>query len=80
MQTDKRQKKGSPTSIIRPLRVGEVADLLGVCKNTVRSWTESGVLKSYRIGRRRDRQIPSDAVEDFIKEGRKAKKSPRGHS
>ena len=68
MQTDKRQKKGSHTLLIRPLRVGEVADLLGVCKTTVRAWTESGVLKSYRKGPRGDRQIPSDAVDDFIKE------------
>ena len=70
-QTDERHKNGSRPLIIRPLRVGEAADLLGVCKNTVRAWTELGVLKSYRIGSRGDRRIPRDAVEDFIKVGRK---------
>ncbi len=44
------------------LRVKEVADLLGIHPNTVRIWTDSGVLTSYRIGPRRDRRIPIAAV------------------
>lgn len=44
------------------LRVSEVAKLLGIHPNTVRIWTESGVLRSYRIGPRKDRRIPLTAV------------------
>jgi excisionase family DNA binding protein len=48
------------------LQVKEVAKLLGVHPNTVRSWTDCGVLRSYRIGPRRDRRVPLDAVRGIL--------------
>ena len=49
------------------LQVKEVAKLLGVHPNTVRIWADSGILKSYRIGPRRDRRIPLAAVRLLLK-------------
>ena len=44
------------------LQVKEVADLLGIHPNTVRIWADSGILRSYRIGPRRDRRIPMAGI------------------
>ncbi len=48
------------------LSVSAVAKLLGVHPNTVRIWTESGVLQSYRIGPRKDRRIPVAVVRAML--------------
>jgi excisionase family DNA binding protein len=46
----------------RLLKVAEVAHLLHVHPNTVRLWSRIGVLKAYRIGKRRDyRFSPADS-------------------
>ena len=45
-----------------------VAQLLGVHSNTVRHWSEKGILKSYRIGPRSDRRFRREEVDDFLKE------------
>ena len=50
------------------LPVSEIATLLGIHPNTVRIWTDSGVLKSYRIGPRKDRRIPLSVVRSFMEE------------
>ncbi len=51
------------------LHVKEVAEHLGVHPNTVRAWADSGVLRSYRIGPRRDRCVPVDAVRQMLASG-----------
>ena len=48
------------------LSVSAAARLLGVHPNTVRIWTESGVLQSYRIGPRKDRRIPASVVKCML--------------
>ena len=48
------------------LPVKEVAALLGIHPNTVRIWTDSGVLRAYRIGPRRDRRIPLAAIKFML--------------
>ena len=48
------------------LQVKEVAELLGIHPNTVRIWTDSGVLRAYRIGPRKDRRIPLEAVKFML--------------
>jgi excisionase family DNA binding protein len=48
------------------LTVSEVAHLLHVHANTIRLWSKIGVLKSYRIGQRRDYRFNIEDVETFL--------------
>ena len=48
------------------LTVNEVAHLLHVHPNTIRLWSKVGVLKSYRIGKRRDYRFNLTDVESFL--------------
>ena len=48
------------------LTVAEVAHLLHVHANTIRLWSKIGVLKSYRIGKRRDYRFNIEDVETFL--------------
>ena len=50
------------------LTIGDVAQCLGVHPNTVRRWSEKGILKSYRIGPRRDRKFRREEIDAFLKE------------
>lgn len=48
------------------LRPSEVARLLGINVNTVRRWSDQGILRSYRISPRGDRRFKRQDVEDFL--------------
>jgi excisionase family DNA binding protein len=48
------------------LTVNEVAELLRVHANTVRQWSDQGLLKSYRIGPRGDRRFRQEDISKFI--------------
>ena len=50
------------------LTPGEVAGLLSVNINTVRRWTNKGLLKAYRIGTRGDRRFREEDIVSFISE------------
>ena len=50
----------------RMLTVTEVAHLLHVHPNTIRLWSKIGVLKAYRIGKRRDYRFKLDDIETFL--------------
>ena len=47
----------------RMLSTHDAADILGVHVNTVRRWGNSGIIKVYRIGPRRDRRFH---LEDIV--------------
>lgn len=47
----------------RVVRVGEASQILSVHPNTLRKWSDRGLIPSYRIGRRRDRRF---AVIDLL--------------
>jgi excisionase family DNA binding protein len=49
------------------LRIGKVSQLLHVHPNTVRRWSEKGIIKAYRIGIRGDRRFKSKDLEAFLK-------------
>jgi excisionase family DNA binding protein len=54
---------------IRPmLTVREVADLLHIHTNTVRRWSDQGVLRAYRIAHRGDRRFRREDVAHFLAE------------
>ena len=52
------------------LTVSEVANLLHVHPNTVRQWSDSGLLKACRFGRRRDRRFQREDIQKFINANR----------
>ncbi len=50
------------------LKVDDVAQLLGIHTNTVRRYSNNGLLKSYRIGPRGDRRFKQEDIDSFLKE------------
>ena len=50
------------------LTVREVARLLHVHTNTVRRWSDRGLLRAYRISRRGDRRYKREDVARFLAE------------
>jgi excisionase family DNA binding protein len=48
------------------LTANGVAHLLNVHINTVRRWSNRGILKAYRIGPRGDRRFKREDIESFL--------------
>ena len=48
------------------LTVADVAHLLGVHINTVRRWSNNGILKAYRLGPRGDRRFWCEDIDRFL--------------
>jgi len=51
------------------LKTREVANLLNVHINTVRRWSNSGILQVYRVGPRRDRRYRKSDIDHFLANG-----------
>ncbi len=49
------------------LTIQEVSDLLHVHSNTLRRWTDQGMMKTYRIGPRGDRRFRAEDVDVFLR-------------
>lgn len=61
------------------LTTSEVARVLNVHINTVRRWSNQGILKAYRIGSRGDRRFRREDVESiFSSDGGQEKKRLKG--
>jgi len=58
----------SPKDMDTMLTVSEVARLLNVHINTIRRWSNQGILKAYRIGSRGDRRFQQDDITSFLSE------------
>jgi excisionase family DNA binding protein len=54
--------------IMPMLTVRDVASLLHIHHNTVRRWSDQGILKSYRITRRGDRRFRQEDIARFLAE------------
>lgn len=63
-----RQKKPDLQSRLM-LTTSDVAQLLGLHSNTVRRWSEQGLLKSYRVGPRGDRRFRREEIDALLQEG-----------
>lgn len=50
------------------LTIREVARLLNVHVNTARRWSDSGVIKAYRIGPRGDRRFSREDVTAMLED------------
>ena len=50
------------------LTVREVARLLHIHKNTVRRWSDQGLIRAYRISRRGDRRFRREDIARFLAE------------
>ena len=48
------------------LTITELSHLLNVHINTVRRWSNQGIIKTYRIGTRGDRRFRQDDVTQFL--------------
>ncbi len=70
-----KKSAGSTEPPMQLLAVREVARLLYVHPNTVRNWSDRGLLKTYRIGSRQDRRFDWADVVSFLQNSQQALKS-----
>lgn len=74
----KRKPNKKPGKLISTmLTTSDIAHIFGVHSNTIRRWSEQGILKAYRVGARGDRQFRREevavlyldkAIQKFIKD------------
>ncbi len=60
------KKVYSRVDVEPPLSTSDVARYLNVHTNTVRRWSSSGILKTYRVGPRKDRRFKRHDVEKLL--------------
>ncbi len=65
-------------SLSRMLTVAEVAHLLHVHPNTVRKWSNIGLLKTCRIGPRYDRRFRAGDIDAFVAGEGEGTRGPKG--
>ena len=61
----------SVTRMSAMLTVREVSQLLNVHSNTLRRWSDQGILKAYRIGPRGDRRFRAEDIAVLLLEEHK---------
>jgi excisionase family DNA binding protein len=48
------------------LTAGDVAQMLNVHINTIRRWSNQGIIRAYRIGTRGDRRFREEDIINFV--------------
>jgi excisionase family DNA binding protein len=61
-------RKTNEETLEMMLTIRQVAEFLHISISTVRRWSDSGMLRSYRIGPRGDRRYLRDDVLRFLEE------------
>ena len=59
------------------LTVREVASLLHIHSNTVRRWSDRGLIKAYRITHRGDRRFKMEDISRFLAEMNASRVNPQ---
>ena len=70
----------SNTQMSAMLTVREVSQLLNVHSNTLRRWSDQGILKAYRIGPRGDRRFRAEDIAILLLEEHKGIQADLGGS
>ena len=68
MQNDGNGTNAEEVRVNGLLTSADVAKILNIHINTVRTWSDSGVIRSFRIGPRRDRRFTKEEVYKFLAE------------
>jgi transcriptional repressor of dcmA and dcmR len=58
-----RDSRAGPSRIVP---VGQASEILNVHPNTLRKWSDQGMIPCYRIGHRRDRRFALDDLAGFL--------------
>jgi excisionase family DNA binding protein len=48
------------------LKTKDVAEILNTHPNTIRRWSEQGIIEAYRIGSRGDRRFRQSDIDNFV--------------
>ena len=62
----------------RMVPVREASQILHVHPNTLRKWSDQGLIPSYRIGQRRDRRFAVEDLLAFLERGGKSTENHQG--
>jgi transposase len=52
-----------------PMSIARVADILGVHPNTIRRWSDEGLIPCFRLGPRQDRRFEPQRVMEMMYKG-----------
>jgi|GEM_PF-613238 len=61
-------RNGNRDQTVRMLRTGEACRILCVHCNTLRRWSEQGIINAYRVGPRGDRRFRLEDVNALLAE------------
>ena len=66
------RKTSGDNASSRMLTVKEASRILNIHPNTVRRWSEEGLIKAYRIGLRGDRRFKPEDIDIVLREEKMA--------
>jgi excisionase family DNA binding protein len=64
-------KMAGEKQMSKMLTVREVSQLLHVHSNTLRRWSDQGIVRAYRIGPRRDRRFRAEDIDVLLHAGKR---------
>ena len=64
-----KENKDNREQMSRLLTVSQVAAILNVHPNTVRQWSNTGIIKACRFGARGDRRFKPEEIDKLINTG-----------